>query len=79
MALVSYGLNRMVSILDVPFLLFGIYCLGYGYMTGYYDCEPLYDLETFNKFIRQGLIWGIFYLAAFIYFLRETIKIFKQK
>ena len=41
--------------------------------------EPLYDLETFNKLIMQGLICGLFYLALFLYFLRETIKIFKQK
>ena len=51
----------------------------YGYMTDYYGCEPLYDLETFNKLIMQGLICGLLYLALFIYFLRETIKIFKQK
>ena len=61
------------------FLYLAFIAWGYGYMTDYCDCEPPYGLETTNKLIRQGFIWGTFYLAAFIYFLRETIKNFKQK
>lgn len=74
MGLTAWCLFWMCRFFYLAFLAWG-----YGYMTSYYDCEPPYDLETFNKFIRQGLIWGTFYLATFIYFLRETIKIFKQK
>ena len=79
MALVPYRINRVVFILDVPFLFLAFIAWGYGYMTDYYDCEPPYDLETLNKLIMQGLICGLFYLALFLYFLRETIKFFKQK
>ena len=74
MGLTAWCLFWMYSFFYLAFIAWG-----YGYMAEYYDCEPPYDLETFNKFIRQGLILGLFYLALFIYFLRETIKFFKQK
>ena len=73
------GLTALCLFWMCRFFYLAFIAWGYGYMTDYYDCEPPYDLETLNKLIMQGLICGLFYLALFLYFLRETIKFFKQK
>jgi hypothetical protein len=74
----------MIMTLLCLFWLYRAFSVAYfawigGYMTFYFDCEPAYDIETFNKFIKEGLIYGCLYLFGFIYFLHETIKNFKQK